>query len=105
MCPPGLEKHLVLDNLYVYPTGDIEKVLVNHPGLRLHMASNYSMWLGEVIEWFSKTEGSRAGSDALHGDIARKICDLIQIRASSAHVFEWKHVRAVAVAAGHSATQ
>jgi hypothetical protein len=105
MCPPGLEKHLVLDNLYVYPTGDIEKVLVNHPRLRLHSVSNYSSWLGEVTEWFSNIEGSRAEWDALHSDVARKVCDLMQVRATGAHAFEWKHARAVAAAAGHSAVK
>jgi len=62
--PPGLDVHLVLDNLSTRKTPDIHRWLAAHPRFHLHFTPTSSSWLNLVERWFAEltTKSLRRGT-------------------------------------------
>ena len=51
--PPGLDVHVVLDNLSTHKTPKVHKWLLRHRRFHFHFTPTYSSWLNLVERWFS----------------------------------------------------
>jgi transposase len=51
---PGLEVHLICDNLSTHKAPAVQRWLVAHPRFHLHFTPTYSSWLNEVERWFAE---------------------------------------------------
>jgi transposase len=62
--PPGLDVHLVLDNVSTHKTPAIRRWLTAHPRFHLHFTPASSSWLNLVERWFSEltTKSLRRGT-------------------------------------------
>ena len=69
---PGLELHLILDNLNTHKSPETKRWLLAHPRVRLHFTPTYSSWLNMVEGFFAKVErrvlerGSFPSVESLH---------------------------------------
>ena len=50
--PPGLDVHIVLDNLATHTTPEIKRWQLRHPRFHFHFTPTYSPWLNLVERWF-----------------------------------------------------
>ncbi len=50
--PPGLDVHLICDNLATHKTPQIQAWLARHPRFRLHFTPTGSSWINQVERWF-----------------------------------------------------
>jgi transposase/transcriptional regulator with XRE-family HTH domain len=51
--PPGLEIHIVCDNLSTHKTPAIKAWLARHPRFHVHFTPTGSSWINQVERWFS----------------------------------------------------
>lgn len=50
---PGLELHLIVDNLSAHKHHNVKNWLRKHPRVKLHFTPTHSSWLNQVEIWFS----------------------------------------------------
>ena len=53
---PGLEVHVICDNLATHKTPTIRHWLVTHPRFALHFTPTYSSWINQVERWFAELQ-------------------------------------------------
>jgi transposase len=87
------EIHVVLDNLSAHKTKDVERFLVEHPGVRFHFTPTYSSWLNQVELWFAKIQRDviRRGVFTSVADLGRKLRRYIRAYSKSAKPFRWTY--------------
>lgn len=56
---PGLEVHLICDNLSAHKAPAVHRWLVEHPRFQLHFTPTYSSWLNQVERWFAELQRRR----------------------------------------------
>ena len=49
---PGLEVHVICDNLSAHKAPVVHKWLLAHPRFQLHFTPTYSSWINQVERWF-----------------------------------------------------
>ena len=89
--PPGLEVHLVLDNLKTHKTRLIHDWLVKHPHFHLHFTPTSASWLNLVECWFALLSGRRLerGAFTSTGDLEAAILAYIAETNTHPKPFVW----------------
>ena len=88
--PRAKEVHVILDNLSVHKSRQVQRFVTDHPRLPFHFTPTYSFWLNQVENWFSKIERDviARGVFTSVGDLARKLMRYIKrynLRAKPSH--------------------
>ena len=89
--PPGLEVHLVLDNLKTHKTRLIHDWLVKRPHFHLHFTPTSTSWLNLVECWFALLSRRRLERGAFTGtdDLERAILAYIAETNAAPRPFVW----------------
>jgi transposase len=53
---PGLDIHVICDNLSAYKAPPVRKWLLAHPRVQLHFTPTYSSWISQVERWFAELQ-------------------------------------------------
>jgi len=53
---PGLEIHVICDNLSAHKAPAVRKWLLAHPRVQLHFTPTYSSWISQVERWFAELQ-------------------------------------------------
>jgi transposase len=53
---PGLEIHVICDNLSAHKAPVVQKWLLAHPRVHLHFTPTYSSWISQVERWFAELQ-------------------------------------------------
>ena len=51
---PGLDVHVICDNLSAHKAPVVQKWLLAHPRVHLHFTPTYSSWISQVERWFAE---------------------------------------------------
>ena len=51
--PPGLDVHVILDNLATHKTPKVQRWLLRHRRFHFHFTPTYGSWMNMVERWFS----------------------------------------------------
>ena len=89
--PPGLEVHLVLDNLKTHKTRLIHDWLVKRPHFHLHFTPTSASWLNLVECWFALLSRRRLERGAFTGtgDLEQAILAYITATNANPKPFTW----------------
>jgi len=53
---PGLDVHVICDNLSAHKAPVVQKWLLAHPRVQLHFTPTYSSWISQVERWFAELQ-------------------------------------------------
>jgi len=53
---PGLDIHVICDNLSAHKAPVVQKWLLAHPRVQLHFTPTYSSWISQVERWFAELQ-------------------------------------------------
>jgi len=53
---PGLDVHVICDNLSAHKAPVVQKQLLAHPRVQLHFTPTYSSWISQVERWFAELQ-------------------------------------------------
>ena len=53
---PGLDIHVICDNLSAHKAPVVQKQLLAHPRVQLHFTPTYSSWISQVERWFAELQ-------------------------------------------------
>jgi transposase len=53
---PGLEIHVICDNLSAHKAPAVHRWLLAHPRVQLHFTPTYSSWISQVERWFAELQ-------------------------------------------------
>lgn len=56
---PGLEIHVICDNLSTHKAPVVHKWLLEHPAVHLHFTPTYSSWINQIERWFAELQRRR----------------------------------------------
>ena len=88
---PGLEVHVILDNLSTHKTPAVKRWLARHPRFHLHFTPTYSSWLNLVERFFGLlTEHAlRRGSHRSVPDLRLALHEYVAAHNEEGKVFKW----------------
>lgn len=88
---PGLDVHVILDNLSVHSAESVERWLARHPRFKFHFIPTGSSWLNGVEQWFSQLTQKQLvrGSFASIHDLKQAIREFVAAYQTNAHPFTW----------------
>jgi transposase len=88
---PGLDVHVILDNLSTHKTPAVMRWLVRHPRFHLHFTPTHASWLNMVERFFGLlTEHAlRRGSHTSVPELRRAIVEFIEAHNESNKPFRW----------------
>jgi transposase len=91
--PKGQEIHVILDNLSVHKTRQVEAFLAEHPHVHLHFTPTYASWLNQVELWFAKIERDLIARGIFTSvtDLARKLRRYIRQYNKTPRPVKWKY--------------
>ena len=91
--PPGLEIHVIADNLSAHKTTRVTEFLQTHSTVRLHFTPTYSSWLNQVELWFAKIERDviARGIFTSTKDLDRKLMRYIRHYKKAPKIVKWKY--------------
>jgi transposase/biotin operon repressor len=89
--PAELELHVVCDNSSTHKTPGIQRWLLAHPRVHLHLTPTYSSWLNLVERWFSEltTKWLRRGTHHSVAELQRSIQAWIDTWNADPRPFVW----------------
>lgn len=73
--PPGLDVHVVLDNLSAHKTPTVHKWLLRHKRFHFHFTPTYGSWMNLVERWFSALTTKKLQRSA-HRNVAELAADI-----------------------------
>jgi hypothetical protein len=84
---------VIADNLSAHKTKRVEQFLSHHSNVHLHFTPNYSSWLNQVENWFSKIERDviNRGNFTSVKDLSRKIMTYIRHYNDNAKPMKWSY--------------
>lgn len=88
---PGLEAHVVLDNLSAHKAPEVKRWLLRHPHFKLHFTPTYASWLNQVERFFGLlTEHAlRRGSHTSIPQLRQAILDYVEAHNENGKPFKW----------------
>jgi transposase len=88
---PGLEIHVVLDNLSAHKAPIVHRWLLRHPRFVLHFTPTYSSWLNLVERFFGllTQQALRRGSHTSIPDLRQAIIDYVDSHNELGKPFKW----------------
>lgn len=89
--PADRDLHLVLDNLQVHKTPEVQDWLAEHPRFHFHFTPTHASWLNQIEIWFSILGRRllRRGIFTSKADQAHQIVAFIEKYNRSARPFAW----------------
>ncbi|MGB8435939.1 MAG: IS630 family transposase [Burkholderiales bacterium] len=91
--PKGKEIHVIADNLSAHKTKRVDKFLVEHPNVHMHLTPTYSSWLNQVELWFAKIERDVVARGVFTSvpDLKRKLMRYIRQYNKQPKPVKWKY--------------
>lgn len=91
--PRTKEVHVILDNLSVHKSRQVQRFVTDHPRLHFHFTPTYSSWLNQVENWFSKIERDVIARGVFTSvrDLARKLMRYINRYNLRAKPIKWRY--------------
>ena len=88
---PGLEIHVVLDNLSTHKAPPVHRWLLRNPRFQLHFTPTYSSWLNLVERFFGllTEQALRRGSHSSVGQLREAISAYIGAHNENTKPFQW----------------
>jgi transposase len=88
---PGLEVHVICDNLSAHKAPVVHRWLVAHPRFHLHFTPTYSSWISQVERWFAELQRRclDRGVFCSLDELATALEDWIKIWNEHARPFKW----------------
>lgn len=89
--PPGLDVHIVLDNLSTHKTPAVHRWFLRHPRFHLHFTPTYSSWLNQVERWFALLEQKqlKRGVHKSTAQLEKAIYEFIEASNEDPRPFIW----------------
>ena len=91
--PRKKEVHVILDNLSVHKSRQVQAFVAAHPRLQFHFTPTYSSWLNQVENWFSKIERDVIARGVFTSvkDLARKLMRYIKRYNQHPKPIKWRY--------------
>jgi len=88
---PGLEIHVICDNLSAHKAPAVKKWLLAHPRVQLHFTPTYSSWISQVERWFAELQRRclDRGVFCSLDELTTALEDWIAIWNATARPFKW----------------
>jgi transposase len=88
---PGLEAHVILDNLSAHKAPTVKRWLVRHPRFHLHFTPTYSSWLNLVERFFAllTEEALSRGSHTSIPQLRAAITEYVEAHNDENKPFRW----------------
>ena len=88
---PGLQIHIVLDNLSAHRTPAIRQWLIRHPRVEFHFTPTYSSWLNLVERFFGllTEQALRRGSHTSIPQLRTAILEYVDAHNENGKPFVW----------------
>jgi transposase len=88
---PGLEVHVVCDNLSTHKAPVVQRWLLAHPRFVLHFTPTYSSWINQVERWLAELQRRclERGVFCSLDELTTALEDWIKIWNSNARPFKW----------------
>lgn len=88
---PGLEVHVILDNLSAHKAPEIHRWLLRNPRFRLHFTPTYSSWLNLVERFFGllTEQALKRGSHTSIPDLRQAIMTYVDVHNERSKPFVW----------------
>lgn len=88
---PGLQVHIVLDNLSTHKSPAVHRWLIRHPRCHLHFTPTYSSWLNLVERFFGllTDQALRRGSHTSTAELRDAIEAYVEAHNEDAKPFRW----------------
>ena len=88
---PGVEVHMILDNLSAHKAPPVKRWLARHPEFHLHFTPTYSSWLNLVERFFAllTQEALRRGSHTSVPQLRAAIGKYVEVHNEEAAPFVW----------------
>jgi transposase len=89
--PPGIEAHVILDNLSNHKTPAVHRWLLKHPRFHLHFTPTHASWLNLVERFFGllTAEALRRGSHTSVKQLRTAISDYLYANNDAPTPFRW----------------
>jgi transposase len=90
---PAPEIHIILGNLSVHKTNQVEEFLERNSHVKLHFTPTYSSWLNQVDIWFARLEREviARGIFTSVTDLSRNLMRYMRAYSKNARPFKWKY--------------
>lgn len=88
---PGLEVHVICDNLSTHKAPAVRRWLLAHPRFVLHFTPTYSSWINQVERWFAEIQRRclDRGVFCSLEDLTTALQEWIKLWNDSARPFKW----------------
>ena len=88
---PGVEVHMILDNLSAHKAPPVKRWLARHPEFHLHFTPTYASWLNLVERFFAllTDEALRRGSHTSIAQLRAAIEEYVEVHNEEAAPFVW----------------
>lgn len=88
---PGLEAHVILDNLSAHKGPEVKRWLVRNPRFHLHFTPTYSSWLNQVERFFAllTEEALSRGSHTSIPQLRAAIIEYVEAHNDEKKPFKW----------------
>jgi transposase len=88
---PGLDVHVICDNLSTHKAPAVQKWLLAHPRFVLHFTPTYSSWINQVERWFAEIQRRclDRGVFCSLEDLTTALQEWIKLWNDSARPFKW----------------
>jgi transposase len=88
---PGLEVHVICDNLSAHKAPAVHRWLLAHPRFVLHFTPAYSSWINQVERWFAELQRRclERGVFCSLEDLTAALQEWIKLWNDSARPFKW----------------
>ena len=88
---PGLDIHVICDNLSAHKAPAVHKWLLAHPRVQLHFTPTYSSWISQVERWFAELQRRclDRGVFCSLDELTAALEDWIKIWNATARPFKW----------------
>ncbi len=89
--PPGLDVHVILDNLSTHKTPAVHRWLLKHPRFHLHFTPTHASWLNLVERFFGllTAEALRRGSHTSVKQLRAAISNYLDAHNDAPMPFKW----------------
>ena len=88
---PGLDIHVICDNLSAHKAPAVHKWLLAHPRVQLHFTPTYSSWISQIERWFAELQRRclDRGVFCSLDELTTALEDWIKIWNANARPFKW----------------
>ena len=88
---PGLDVHVICDNLSAHKAPVVHRWLLAHPRVQLHFTPTYSSWISQVERWFAELQRRclDRGTFCSLDELTTALEEWIELWNATARPFQW----------------